>query len=151
MGSGPRTYYRTLFVLNVRADEDVTSPMLGRLPPGSRVSVREIRGRRALLETQGVEGWVSLVTEDGEANVEYLSGPDGSAEQIKSLAASIQQQYANIQTKKTPKPGENMPLALQIALPFAAIASAYVGVSLVNGWLVTTFFPTIFKGGGGAH
>uniref|UniRef100_A0A7S3Z3T1 SH3b domain-containing protein n=1 Tax=Lotharella globosa TaxID=91324 RepID=A0A7S3Z3T1_9EUKA len=149
-GSGPRTYYRTLFVLNVRQDEDISSPMLGRLPPGSRVSVREIRGRRALLETQGVEGWVSLVTEDGEANVEYLSGPDGSSEQIKALAASVQQQYAHMKTKEVPQPGEGMPLALQIALPFLAIASGYVAVSLVNGWLVTTFFPSIFKGAG-AH
>jgi len=40
-----------------------------------------------------------------------------------------------------------MPLSLQILLPFLAIASGYVMVSLVTGGLVTSLFPTIFKNG----
>mmetsp|Transcript_13153 Transcript_13153/g.18350 ORF Transcript_13153/g.18350 Transcript_13153/m.18350 type:complete len:287 (+) Transcript_13153:245-1105(+) len=152
-GSGPRTYYRTLYRLNMRSDEDVNSPLIGILPVGAKISVREINGRRARLETstEGVDGWISLATSDGDLNVKYISGPDGSQSLLDALKMQLEQETAQeramvLSAKKT---SESMPLSLQILLPFLAIASAYVMVSIVTGGLVTSLFPKIFKNDGG--
>eukprot|EP00468_Gymnochlora_sp_CCMP2014_P006274 CAMPEP_0167746012 /NCGR_PEP_ID=MMETSP0110_2-20121227/3470_1 /TAXON_ID=629695 /ORGANISM="Gymnochlora sp., Strain CCMP2014" /LENGTH=230 /DNA_ID=CAMNT_0007630717 /DNA_START=124 /DNA_END=816 /DNA_ORIENTATION=+ len=145
-GSGPKTYYRTLYRLNMRNSKDVDSALVGVLPVGSKVVVRQIEGRRAMLETSGLEGWISLATESGDLNVEYLSGPDGSRKMLRDLKGRLETEYKAAEEKRKSEieSSEQMPLALQIVLPFLAIAAAYGGVSLVTAGIVQQFFPTIF-------
>jgi len=79
-------------VVTVRSGEDLDTPVVAHLNPGTTVVITEMgtaNKRRAKIATDGAEGWITLTTKSGDTLLASTSRPTGSIHHARDSLSDI--------------------------------------------------------------